>query len=100
LIVCRGELYIDKAHIAILKDEKEYVKRRYQAVARTLASKPFKISRKDAAGMIGRSLRQLYRIVKRFLKEGIPGLRYKSKRPKTSPNKISDHLENKIVKVR
>ena len=100
MIVCRGELYIDKAHIAILKDEKEYVKRRYQAVARTLASKPFKISRKDAAGMIGRSLRQLYRIVKRFLKEGIPGLRYKSKRPKTSPNKISDHLENKIVKVR
>jgi hypothetical protein len=57
LIVCRGELYIDKAHIAILKDEKEYVKRRYQAVAKTLASKPFKITRKAAAGMIGRSLR-------------------------------------------
>ena len=50
MIVWNGEVYIDKAHIDVLRDEKEYVKRRYHAVARTLAKKPFKISRKEAAG--------------------------------------------------
>ncbi|MCK4365481.1 MAG: transposase [Thermoplasmatales archaeon] len=100
MIVCRGEVYIDKAHIDVLRDEKEYVKRRYQAVARTLAKKPFKISRKEAAQLIGRGLRQLYRILRRFLNEGVSGLRFKSKRPKTSPNKIPEAVEKKIVSVR
>ncbi len=100
MIVWRGDVYIDKAHIGVLKDEAEYVKRRYHAVARTLANKPFKISRKESASMIGRSLRQLYRILRRFLNEGISGLRFKSKRPKTSPNKTPEHVEKKIVSVR
>ena len=43
------EIYINKTHIDVLKDEAEYVKRRYHAVARTLANKPFKISRKESA---------------------------------------------------
>ena len=50
--------------------------------------------------MIKRSLRQLYRILRRFLNEGISGLRFKSKRPKTSPNKTPEHVEKKIVSVR
>jgi hypothetical protein len=37
MIIWRGEVYIDTAHIDVLKDEAEYVKRRYHAVARTLA---------------------------------------------------------------
>jgi len=100
MIVWRGEVYIDKAHVGVLKDEAEYVKRRYHAVARTLANKPFKISRKESAKMIKRSLRQLYRILRRFLNEGISGLKFKSKRPKTSPNKTPEHVEKKIVSVR
>lgn len=73
-LVWHGEIYIDKAHTDVLKDEAEYVKRRYRAVARTLANKPFKTSRKEAAKLIGRSLRQLYRILRRFLNEGVSGL--------------------------
>lgn len=100
MIVLNGEIYIDKAHVDVLRDEEEYVKRRYRAVVRTLAKKPFHINRKDAARMIGRSLRQLYRVLNRFLNEGISGLRFKSKRPKTSPNRTSKHVEKKIVAVR
>lgn len=100
MFVWHGEVYIDKAHIDLLKNEARYVKKRYRRVVRSLTNKPFKISRKEAALMIGRSLRQLYRILRRFKEEGISGLRFRSKRPKNSPNKIPKHIEEKIVAVR
>lgn len=98
--IWHGEVYKDKADVKQLKDEPSYVKKRYHAMVKTLAKDPFHIKRKEAAKMIGRSLRQLYRILKRFKQEGIPGLRHRSKRPKTSPNKISDDLEKQIIQVR
>ena len=97
MFVWHGEVYIDKEDKDLLKNEEKYVKKRYQAVARSLTNKPFKISRKEAAKIIGKSLRQLYRILRRFKEEGISGLRFKSKRPKTSPNKTPEHIEKKIV---
>ena len=100
MYVWHGEVYIDKAHADILRNEAKYVKKRYQAVARTLANNPFKTNRKEAADIIGRSLRQFYRILKRFKEEGISGLRFRSKRPLNSPNKIPKHVEEKIVSVR
>jgi len=100
MFVWHGEVYIDKEHKDLLKNEEKYVKKRYQAVARSLTNKPFKISRKEASHMIERSLRQFYRILRRFKEEGISGLRFKSKRPKTSPNKTPEHIEKKIVSVR
>ena len=83
-----------------MKNEPDYVKKRYHALVKTTAKKPFHITRKQAAEMIGRSIRQLLRVLKRFKQEGITGLRYKSKRPKTSPKKIPNHLEQRIVQVR
>ena len=83
-----------------LKDEEEYVMKRYQAVARTLAPKPFGVQQMAAAGMIGRSLRHLYRILKRFKEEGIMGLCLRSRKPKTSPNKTPEDIEAMIVAVR
>ena len=100
MFVWHGEVYIDKAHKDLLKNEAKYVKKRYQAVARSLTNKPFKISRKEASHMIERSLRQFYRILRRFKEEGISGLRFRSKRPKNSPNKIPKYVEDKIVAVR
>ena len=100
MIVRQGEVYLDESHIEALKGEPEYVKKRYVAVARTLAPRPFGVIRKIAAEMIGRSLRQLYRIVKSFREKGIAGLRFKSKRPKTSPNKTPEDIEEKILAVR
>ena len=96
----RSNIYLEKNHVEELKSEPEYVKKRYFAVASTLLEPPFHITRKAAAEKIGRSLRHLYRLIRRFLQEGIPGLRFKSRRPKTSPRKISQELEDIIVEVR
>jgi hypothetical protein len=87
-------------HVEALKVERDYVMERYQAVARTLAPKPFSIPREAAAGMIGRCLRQLFRVLKRFKAEGIPGLRHRSRRPRNSPNKTPEDIEDMIVAVR
>lgn len=100
MIVVKGEVYLDESHVDALKDEPEYVKERYKAVARTLAPKPFGIYRRKAANMIGRSLRQLYRILKRFLEEGIVGLRFKSKRPKTILKQTPPKIEEQVLAVR
>lgn len=95
-----GEIYLDESHIEALKSEPEYVKERYKAIARTLAPKPFRIVREKAAEMLELSIRQLYRILCRFQEEGIEGIRFKSKRPKTIPRKTSRYVENKILAIR
>ena len=100
MIVQQSQVYLHEDHVEALKDEEEYVMKRYQAVARTLAPKPFSIPREAAAGMIGRCLRQLFRVLKRFKEEGIPGLRHHSRKPKTSPNKTPEDIEEMIVAVR
>ncbi|MBI2184976.1 MAG: transposase [Thaumarchaeota archaeon] len=51
--------------------------------------------------MIGRSKRQLQRLVRRFREEGIAGLRFKSKRPHTIPrNKVPPDIEQRVIEVR
>ena len=60
-----------------------------------------RIRREDAARLIGRSKRQLQRIVKRFRGEGIAGLRFKSRRPHTPPkNKTPLDIERRVVEIR
>jgi transposase len=100
MIVVEGEVYLDESHVKALKDEPEYVRERYKAVARTLATEPFGILRRKAADMIKRSLRQLYRILRRYKEEGIPGLRNRSKRPKTIRGKTPREIEEKVLAVR
>ncbi len=100
MIVSRGQIYFEKEHINLVKQLPKYARKRYFAVARTLASKPFGITRIEAANMINKSLRQLYRIINRFKQEGLSGLLHRSKRPKRSPNKISDKDEKVIIQVR
>lgn len=100
MIVRQGEIYLDESHLEALKCEQEYVKRRYQAVAKTLAPEPFRVTRRAAADMIGKSLRHFYRILKRFKGHGILGLRFRSKRPKRIPNRTPRNIEKKILAVR
>ncbi len=50
--------------------------------------------------MIDRSKRQIQRIVKRYLGEGIHGLRFRSRRPYAIVNKTPVEIENRIIKVR
>jgi hypothetical protein len=83
--IAQGKMYLEETHVSLLKQEEEYVKKRYQAVARTLAADDtLRIPRKQAAGIIGRSKRQLQRVVKRFREEGIAGLRFRSKIQETA----------------
>ncbi|MDG6936810.1 MAG: transposase [Nitrososphaerota archaeon] len=98
--ITQGEVYLEDEHVPLIKSEEEYVKQRYYAVARTLAEEPLRITRAQAAEKIGISVRQMKRVVKRFLTEGIAGLRKKSTRPHNSPNRISVDVENRIVEVR
>ena len=75
-----GEIYLKKQHIQLLKKEPDYVKQRYHAIAVALSSKN-NIIREKAAQDLKTSMRQFQRLLHRFQEEGIPGLRYKSKRP-------------------
>ncbi|MDN5846607.1 MAG: helix-turn-helix domain-containing protein [Candidatus Nitrosocosmicus sp.] len=69
-------------------------------MARTLVSDIIRITRQEAAAMISRSKRQLQRIVKRYIKEGIAGLRFRSRSPNKIPNKTHVEIENRIIHVR
>jgi len=60
--IMRGEVYLDDAHIPLINSEEEYVRQRYFAVAKTIAPEPLRITRSEAAEMIGLSKRQLQRI--------------------------------------
>ena len=99
MYIIRGELYLEKSHIKLLKKEPEYVKQRYHPVATVLSSNG-NVTRQKAAQTIGMSKRQFQRIIKRYQDEGIPGLRHKSKRPRQSTNQTPTWLENIVVKVR
>lgn len=77
-------MYLSEEDRQILRNEPPYVRKRYRAVSRTLAPDLVRITRGEAAVLIDRSKRQLQRIVRRFKEEGIPGLKFKSKRPHTT----------------
>ena len=100
MILQQGNIYLAEEHIEKLKSEEEQVQKRYQAVARTLLPEPFRIVRKKAAEILDICKRQMQRIVKRFLEEGIEGLRHKSRCPKTSPNQTPEEIEDQIAQIR
>ena len=62
ITIMRGEVYLDDAHIPLINSEEEYVKQRYFAVAKTIAPDLLRITRNEAAEMIGLSKRQLQSI--------------------------------------
>ena len=99
MYIIRGELYLEKNHIKLLKEEPEYVKQRYHAVASVLSPKS-NITRQKAAQTLRLSKRQFQRILKNYQTENIPGLRHKSKKPNKNPNRTPFWLENIIVRVR
>ena len=59
MIILQGELYLEEWHIAISKNEQEYVRKRYHVVAGTLVSDTVRITRQEAANMIDRSKPQI-----------------------------------------
>ena len=99
MYIYHGEPYFKKEHVQLLRNEPEYVKRRYHAISRVVLSKDNTIRDKEARNL-GITLRHLRRLIKRYQDEGIPGLRNKSTRPYNSPNKTSKQLEDLVVHVR
>ena len=59
-----------------------------------------KHSKSEAARLFGTTRDTVRKWVERYLKEGTKGLMDRPKRPKTSPNKIPDELEQKILSLR
>jgi hypothetical protein len=98
MYIFKGELYLKKEHVSLLKNEPEYVKKRYHTIAKAIISNN-NIFRENAAHDLGIGIRQFRRLIKRFQDEGIPGLRYKLKRPLKSPNKTTQLLEDLVVNV-
>jgi len=99
MYIYKGEIYLEKHHVQLLKQEPEYVRQRYRIIIYVLSSKS-SITRQKAVQTLKIGKRQFQRIFKRFQNEGIPGLRYKSKRPCRSPQKTPSWLEDIVVKVR
>ncbi len=99
MYIHNGEIYLDKSHIQIIREEPKYVKKRYHAVVATLSKvsnqKRVKPTRSNGIGK-----RPFYKILKRFKEEGIPGLRHRLRIPKKSPYTTPDWLEEIVVKVR
>ncbi len=67
-------MYLAQEHVVPLRSEPDDVKRRYFAVVKTIIPDPFRLTRKQAANLLGLCKRQMQRWVKRFLQEGIHGL--------------------------
>lgn len=99
VIIYRGQIYLDKDHIEQLKNEPDYVRTRYQAIA-AVVFPVSTLSTGKAAKSIGVKTRQFNRILKRFKKDCIAGIRHRSRRPHNSPTKAPDWLEDIVVKVR
>jgi len=93
-------MYLAQEHVVPLRSESEDVKKRYFGIARTLIQDPFRITRKRASELIGLYKRQLQRWLKRFREEDIPSLRFRYRKPRNSPTKISCKKEDLIVEVR
>ena len=100
MIVYDGEIYFDEKQIEPVNELPGYAKDLYFAIAKTLARKPFGISRRKAAQTIQLSVRHLYRKIARFKEEGLSGLIHRSRRPKTSPKKTPLEEEDRILKIR
>ncbi|MFP3130433.1 MAG: hypothetical protein RXR51_02465 [Nitrososphaeria archaeon] len=66
IIIMRGEVYLDDAHIPLINSEEEYVKQRYFTIAKTIAPDLLRITRNEAAEMNTLSKRQLERIMNKL----------------------------------
>lgn len=94
-----SRVYLKPEHYEELKDEEEYVKKRYHTVAMMELPKPIGISRDRGAEHLHISKRHTYRLIARFRTDGIKGLRHQSRRPINIPNITPKWLENIVVKI-
>jgi hypothetical protein len=100
LDLLHSRLYAKPADVDLLKTEPEYVKNRYFTIIKTLIDAPFRWTRQQAADNLHLSKRYFYVILSNYRSAGIPGLRLKSRRPKTMPNKSPKAIETAVVAMK
>ena len=100
LDLINSKLYAKSAEVEFIKNEPDYVQNRYYAIIKTTIEAPFRWTRQQAADILDISKRHMQRLVRAYRMLGIPGLRFKSKRPKTMPNKSPKWMENTVVKMK
>ena len=79
-------MYLDDTHAQLINSEEEYVRQMYFVVARTLAPEGLRITRKEAADILGISKKKLQMILNRFMGECVEELRETSTRQKNLMN--------------
>lgn len=77
-------------------DQQALVEFRYRAVCEVLGGSPIC----EVATRYGTTRQSLHTWRKRFQQEGMPGLRDRSRRPRTSPNRVSADVEALICELR
>jgi hypothetical protein len=100
LDLLHSRLYARPADVALLKAEPDYVKNRYFTIIKTTLEAPFRWTRQQAADNLRISKRYFYVILSNYRSSGIPGLRLKSRRPKTMPNKSPKAIETAVVAMK
>lgn len=95
-----SKLYAAPADVENLKHEPDYVQNRYYTIIKTILVAPFRWTRQQAADFLRISKRHMHRLVKAFRIFGIPGLRLKSKVPKTTPNKSPKWIEKAVIEMK
>jgi hypothetical protein len=79
-----SQLYARYEDVVVLKTEPDYVRNRYFTIIKTIMDAPFRWTRQKAAGSLHIPKRRMQHSIRAFLLFGIPDLRFKSKRLKTS----------------
>lgn len=99
VIIRGGQIYLAEEHVAELETAPHQIRERYLGMVQLLQKlAPFTVE--QVAKNLDRSVRQVYRYLARFRKEGLRGLFNRSRRPKSTPNKTPPALEEKILEVR
>jgi hypothetical protein len=100
LDLLHSRLYAKPEDMELLRNEPEYVKNRYYTIIKTILKAPFRWTRQHAADNLHITKRQIYRIIRSYRSSEIPGLRYKSRCPKTTPNKSPEWIEKAVVAMK
>jgi hypothetical protein len=95
-----SKLYARSADVELMKHEPDYVQIRYYTIIKTIIEAPFRWTRQQAADLLQISKRHMQRLVQAFKSYGIPGLRFKSKQPKKSPNKSPKRIERAVLEMK
>jgi len=95
-----SRLYAKSEDEDLLKTEPDYVQKRYYTIIKTLIEVPVRWTRQQAADFLHISKRHMQRLVRKYKMFDIPGLRFKSKVPKTMPNISPKHIEKAVVEMR